>query len=161
MSENRKLEEILSLNPVIIGIGNTLRSDDGAGVELVQRLIAGGYRNALIVFSNPENYLRKIARMPGDARLWIDIINWNAIPGDFKIFDSNEIGQFAISTHNFSADVLVEFLTTMKNIPDYFLGIQPQNTALGEGFSKPVAAAIDRIYTLINSRRELSEREQR
>ena len=159
MSGTAKLKEILALKPAIVGIGNTLRGDDGAGVELVERLIAHGYHNALIVFSNPENYLQKIAAMPGGARLWIDIINWNAAPGSFRIFSSGEIGQFAISTHNFSAEVLVEFLSNLKDVPDYFLGIQPEKLTLGEGLSKPVADALERLFRILISAVEPENRE--
>ncbi|GAB4377405.1 MAG: hydrogenase 3 maturation endopeptidase HyCI [Calditrichia bacterium] len=146
-----QLLELIKQYPLIIGIGNTLRGDDGAGVILVERLIARGYDNALVVHSTPENYLRRIAESSANLRLWVDIINWGGKPGDWRILDHQEIGNYAISTHNFSPVVLLEFLKEWKDIPDYFLGIQPRSTNLGEGISEEVSLTINKLSDLIFS----------
>ncbi len=144
-----KLSKILSLSPLIIGVGNELRGDDAAGVEIIQRLKRLGYNNTLTVYSTPENYLQKISSTPGNIRLWIDIINWNAPAGDVRIFTIDEIGQYTISTHNFSPLVLVQYLQRLKNIPDYFLGIQPLDLTLGNKISPPVQKTIDKLIDFI------------
>ena len=149
MNNEKKLREIFFLFPTIIGIGNPLRGDDGAGVLLVDSLIRNSYSNALIVESTPENYLIKISRMPGKARLWVDVINWNAQPGDWRIFEKEEIGQYAISTHNFSPVVLTDYLCTLRNVPDYFLGIQPAKMNLGNGISPVVKLTVRKLTELI------------
>ncbi len=137
--------DILSIReqqPLIIGIGNRLRGDDGAGVILAEELAAGGYSPTLIVHGTPENYLRKIAEMSETLRLWVDVINWNASPGEFRVFTLEDIGQYAVSTHNFSPVVLVEYLNSMKAVPDVFLGIQPRSLSLGSELSGPVARTV-------------------
>ncbi|MEJ2633754.1 MAG: hydrogenase maturation protease [Calditrichia bacterium] len=138
MDDSEILKEILSFDPLIIGIGNTLRGDDRAGVEFIRLLQQGGYSNCLAVHSAPENYLYKIAGMPGKMRLWADVVHWGGQPGEWKIFSTEEISRFAISTHNFSPSVLVEFLKPVNDIPDYFLGIEPVSLQLGENWSETV-----------------------
>jgi hydrogenase 3 maturation protease len=142
------LYSILALQPGIIGIGNELRGDDGAGVEIVSKLLDMGYPHALAVYDTPENYLQKIVAMDVKSRLWVDVINWESIPGKYRIFLPHEIHHFAISTHNYSPTVLLEFLKPLKPLPDYFLGIQPLNMSLGAKISDVVQATIDDIISI-------------
>lgn len=142
------LQSVLASRPAIIGIGNELRGDDGAGIAIIEKLLQIGYPNALAVYDTPENYLQKIASMDGESRLWIDIINWDSDPGDYRIFLPQEIHHFAISTHNYSPTVLLEYLKPLRPLPDYFLGIQPLNLSLGSQISAAVQDAIDEIITI-------------
>ncbi|OGB69936.1 MAG: hypothetical protein A2Y94_08775 [Caldithrix sp. RBG_13_44_9] len=151
-----QLKQIISSKPLIIGIGNELRGDDGAGIILVQRIQTSGYKNTLIVGGTPENYLQKIITMPSESRLWIDAINWGSSAGGFKIFQKEEINHFAISTHNFSLTVITKFLNEFRPIPDFFLGIQPQNLALGEYLSTPVDHIVNELAGIITKQLEKS-----
>ncbi len=149
MSEQVKLQRIIQKRPLIIGIGNPLRGDDAAGIETVKTLHSNGYPHTLIVGSNPENYLQRIAEMPGEARLWVDIVNFAGEPGSWRIFSRNEIGHFAISTHNFSLELIFDFLQSLHSVPDFCLGIQPEQTALGTSLSPIVRKTIKELTQLI------------
>ena len=149
MDTDSQLLKILKKQPLLIGIGNTLRQDDGAGVYLTQSLIDAGYSKALVVHSNPENYLQKINSINTEFRLWIDVVNWSAEPGEFRLFSLDEIDHIAISTHNFSLTVLINYLNQIKPAKDYLLGIQPVSIQLGEGLSLPVANTIDQLLLLM------------
>lgn len=146
-----ELKNIVLSNPLIIGIGNELRGDDAAGIILSQKVIKSGYKNVLKVHSTPENFLSKISEMPGKCRLWIDIINWEAEPGSFRIFTPQEVKHFAISTHNFSPVVLLAFLKQYRDIPDYFLGIQPEIIELGQEISPAVNTTVNKLADFIIS----------
>ena len=141
----KRLDTIISEKPLVICIGNELRGDDGAGIIFGQNLLNGGYENTILVFDTPENYLQKIISMPGRCRLWVDVINWGANPGSYNILAPTEVQHFAISTHNYSPVVLLEFLKTYQDIPDYFLGIQPQDLSLGNQITQPVSNTIKRL----------------
>jgi hydrogenase 3 maturation protease len=141
----KQLDTIISEEPLVICIGNELRGDDGAGINFGQNLLNGGYENTILVFDTPENYLQKIISMPGNCRLWVDVMNWGANPGSFNILDPTEVQHFAISTHNYSPVVLLEFLRTYRDIPDYFLGIQPLDISLGNQITQPVSATIKQL----------------
>jgi hydrogenase 3 maturation protease len=148
MTKSNTLQSILKSKPLIIGIGNELRSDDGAGIVITKKLLNMGYPRALPVFDTPENYLQKIATMDGESRLWIDVINWDSVPGNYKIFLPEEIHHFAISTHNYSPTVLLEYLKPFRSIPDFFLGIQPATLNLGDSISPAVQDAIADILKI-------------
>jgi hydrogenase 3 maturation protease len=141
----KKLQSIMSENPLIICIGNELRGDDGAGIVIGRSLEKIGSVNTLLVYDTPENYLQKIVTYPADCRLWVDVVNWGAAPGSFTLFRPDEIQHFAISTHNYSPIVLLQYLKNFRDIPDYFLGIQPADMSLGKQLSPPVSETIERI----------------
>jgi hydrogenase 3 maturation protease len=145
----KQIKQIISTIPIIIGIGNELRGDDGAGIILVQKIQTAGYKNAIIVGGNPENYLQKIIAMPGESRLWIDAINWGSPAGQIKIFSPEEIKHFAISTHNFSLAIITKFLNESRPLPDFFLGIQPANLELGKSMSAPVNNTVNQLAELM------------
>ena len=140
-----QLKSIILEKPLVICIGNELRGDDAAGIIFGQNLQKMGYSDTLLVYDTPENYMQKILSIPNRSRLWVDIMNWGATPGSFTILNPNEVQHFAISTHNYSPVVLLEFLKTYRDIPDYFLGIQPLDITLGNKLSKPVSAIIRRL----------------
>jgi len=142
------LQSVLALRPAIIGIGNELRGDDGAGIAIIKKLLHIGYPSALAVYDTPENYLQKIATMEGESRLWIDVINWDSEPGNYRIFLPKDIHHFAISTHNYSPTVLLEYLKPLRPLPDYFLGIQPLDLSLGSQISAVVENAMEEIITI-------------
>jgi hydrogenase 3 maturation protease len=144
-----KLKNIVRSFPLIIGMGNELRGDDAAGIILADHLVEGGYPAVINVNGNPENYLKKISEMPGNLRLWIDIINWGGQVGEFRIIESDDIHHFAISTHNFSPVILLSYLKETRNIPDYFLGIQPYSVNLGSPVSPPVKKTVEFLSSYI------------
>ncbi len=146
----RRLEEILRVNPLIIGIGNELRGDDGAGIALVRRISRNGYSPTLLVYANPENYLRRIAAIPHRVRLWTDIVHFGGNPGDFRILSPEEIDRVAISTHNFSLTVLFRYLQESHPAREFLLGIQPRSTALGEPLTPEVQHIVDVLADFIS-----------
>ena len=141
----KQLQSIISENPLVICIGNELRGDDGAAIVFGKALENIGFVNTLLVYDTPENYLQKIGSHPADCRLWVDVVNWGAAPGSFTVFRPDEIQHFAISTHNYSPVVLLQYLKNFRDIPDYFLGIQPADMSLGKQLSPPVSETIKRI----------------
>lgn len=160
MEQFNTLNQIIQLHPLIIGIGNTIRGDDAAGILLTRHLQSAGYSPVLIVEGNPENYLGKISTLPGSARLWVDVVNFGGESGDWRVFRSHEIDHFAISTHNFSLSVLFNYLKTLRPVPDYCLGIQPHLIELGETVSpavrKTVSELAKHILAQTGNRREAS-----
>ncbi|GAB4328441.1 MAG: hypothetical protein Kow0037_02750 [Calditrichia bacterium] len=143
LNSEKKLAEIIGQVPLIIGIGNTLRGDDAAGTALLDLLDALGYPHLFDCGANPENYLYKIAGYPAKCRLWVDAIQFRGKPGEWKIFNRDEVAVYDISTHNFSPDLLSRFLENIKPATDFFLGIQPLQMQLGAPLSPDVKQTID------------------
>jgi len=133
------------LNPaetVIVGIGNTLKGDDGAGPE-VCRVLKGKVAAYIIdAGTTPENFIGKIVRMSPKKLLIIDAIDFGVSSGTLKIFDIQDLGKFSFSTHCLSPHLFVEAIRSEIDAEVIFIGIQPAHLQLGRKLSKQVACAV-------------------
>ena len=146
----RKLEQILdSFNQKIlfVGIGNVLKSDDGVGVYISERIKTTFKKSALTVEISIENYIGKINALNPDLLVLIDCMEMNQPPGYFRILDVNNISDTTSNTHNISLKQLGKFF----NMPVFVLGIQPQYIDFGEILSDAVRKSADSILDLINT----------
>lgn len=136
---------------VIVGIGNTLRGDDGAGPELIRRLKNSFSHSQLppiyLIDAGevPENYLQKIAGYKPDTILLVDAVDFRGRPGAARIAEASAIRNDSVSTHNASLKLVMEYLEKETRADIFLLGIQPGNMAFGSGLSEPVRRAVERI----------------
>lgn len=137
---------------MIIGIGSELRSDDGAGVEVVQRLrrklaAEAGHRLSLVTGgTTPENVTAEIVRLKPDLIIFVDAADFGGVPGNVRLLDLDEIVGMTFSSHTLPLTVVIDYLRGF--LPECLvqvLGIQPQDTEFGEGLSKPVESAVAAI----------------
>ncbi len=128
------------------GIGNVLKSDDGAGVYISNRIISNDNILALTVETGIENYIGKINSLGPDILVLIDCADMNLPPGSIRILDTNHIQDLTFNTHNISLRRLTDFF----NMPVYTLAIQPENIHFGENISYIVKEIADKIINRIN-----------
>ncbi len=138
-------------NTVILGVGNSLRGDDGIGPEIIKIFNQrNDVRNAdffdcginsFLLFSYIEKYKNVII---------IDALNFNSDPGSIKIINDEEIESFnfndSLSTHGFGLkDVLT--LAKKMNITDKLavIGIQVKNISYGSEISNEIVEKIPMI----------------
>jgi len=136
---------------VILGIGNRLKGDDGAGSIIAEKLKSKlKLKNVCVIDgeSTPENYMGKIKKFSPSLILIIDIFDFGSYPGDFKIFNTEEIKETTISTHNFSIPLIKKIIKTEI----YLLGIQPEKISFGEDLSLPVACASEKIISFFTNK---------
>jgi hydrogenase 3 maturation protease len=140
------LKEYLSGKVVILGIGNTLQSDDGIGSLLACRL-----KNKVpyIVYdasSSPENYLGKIIRDSPDNILIIDAADFGGRPGDFRVLEGSEIKTTNIfSTHNASISLAINYLQKNLSVDIIVLAIQPKNIVFGDKLSPAINETLEKL----------------
>ena len=129
----------------VIGIGNTIRKDDGIGIYLLDQLskrkkefaknidfIDGGTGglNLFHIFSDYE------------IILIIDAVNFGLKPGEFKFFRPKDVKSkkisFDFSTHDtdFLKVIKLSENISKKEQSFFIFGVQPSDTSLGEGLSK-------------------------
>ena len=135
---------------LIIGMGNRLKGDDGVGSIIAEKLKEKIRKENLFVIdaeNAPENYTGKIKEISPELLLIIDAVDFNSYPGDFKIFEINEIKDTTVSTHNFSISLLKKFI---KVDEIYLLGIQPENISFGENLSERVKKSVEKIIEKFN-----------
>jgi hydrogenase 3 maturation protease len=134
---------------VFVGLGNELREDDGAGLELVERFKSKKEfhkSHFIIAGRNPENYLQIILNCNPEIVVFIDAAEWKGKVGEIKIFNDEEIDQTEFSTHTFSIKMIKDYLHNQQQMKFMFIGIQPLRTNYKQGLSEPVQIAIEKFF---------------
>jgi len=139
---------------VIVGIGNPLRGDDGAGPALINLLdkSLSEERPALILIDGgdaPENHLGRILKENPDTVLVVDAADFRAEPGAVRIIQDKDIGAGGLTTHNASLKIILDLIKQETKASVLLLGIQPQNIRLGETLSDPVKNSLSELVELL------------
>jgi len=133
------LKEHLRGKVVILGIGNTLRNDDGVGSILASRIKDKVPYTVYDSGQSPENYLGKIVKEKPDTVVIIDAVDFGAKPGEFNLLEGQDIKSVNLFfTHNASISLLINYLKTSLGADIIILIIQPENIALGDELSPQV-----------------------
>jgi len=146
-SQQQLLEQLVKLRgsrTVILGIGNTLKADDGAGPLVCQRLRAGGTCAELIDASTvPENYIQPVVDKAPQNLLVIDAADFAAPPGRIRVLEPGQLSQCSFSTHTLSPRMFLDMIARQIKVNVYFVGIQPAQVDLGGTMSAEVADAVE------------------
>lgn len=129
----------------IIGLGNPLRSDDGIGIYLLEKLVEqkktlpkeieyidGG--------TGGMNLLHIIAGF--DIVIVIDAMQLNAVPGTYRLFTADEIminkNDLFFSTHENQLPQVIQMLKKLGELPKQFFifGVQPKDNSYKTNLSK-------------------------
>jgi hydrogenase 3 maturation protease len=144
-----RLSDILGRNGSTVlfaGVGNVLRSDDGAGVYIVSSVKSTDKISTLLVEASIENYISKINSLAPDVLVIADCIDFNREPGYSGIVPIDQIHEFTISSHNISLKRVSEHLKMEVHV----IGIQPADLRVGEHLTPMVKRSADEIITMIN-----------
>lgn len=133
----------------VVGVGNTLRGDDGAGVWVVramtERLHAAP--GVLLVDGStaPENFTGPLRRFRPDLVIEIDAAHLDQPAGTVAWVDWRDADGMSASTHTLPPSVLARFLSADLGCLVSLLGIQPATLEMGEELSPEVAKAVDQL----------------
>jgi len=147
---HKSLEELLLKKDrriLFVGIGNVLKSDDGAGVYISNHISNRNNIFSLTVEVSIENYIGKINSLGPDILVLIDCVDSGSAPGTYILLELSQIQDMTFNTHNISLCRLSEFF----KMPVYVLAIQPVKVEFGENISYLVKNIADKIINLINS----------
>lgn len=144
---------ILKGKAVIVGIGNIMRADDGAGPAIIEKL--KGRLEAVCIDAGValENFTGKIKKENPDTVLIIDALHLNKIPGEYEILREEDILKTGFSTHNISPHMFIEYLRNETKASIYVLGIQPESIFFKPGLSEKVKRAVEEIAKLLCTKR--------
>lgn len=133
---------------VILGIGNTLRSDDGVGSVLASRI---NQRVPYAVYdtgTNPENYLEKVIKERPDNIVIIDAADFGGRPGEFRTLETEDLKTANLySTHNASLSLTINYLQSNLKANIITLIIQPKSVAFGDRLSQEVGSTLNKLET--------------
>jgi len=146
------LELLLYGKALLVGLGNRIRADDGAGSILAEKVKNKLEIDVIDAEMSVENYLEPIVRKKPDTVILIDVFVVNSTPGSILIYSDVEIPVDHFSTHGISLHFLVDYLKSSGITSIILIGIQPGTTRLGAGMSESVKEAVmklERVLTLL------------
>ena len=121
---------------IILGVGNELKSDDGIGPFIINKLADENIENEDIILINaetvPENFTGKIRKENPSHVIIIDACLMGCKPGEIKIVDKNDFADIGISTHSMSLSYFVKYLERDNDLKVIFIGIEPETMDWGE-----------------------------
>ena len=135
----------------IIGVGNTLRADDAAGIlvtrELLQRECAADVDHILILEGGqaPENLSGQLCKFAPDLVLFVDAANLGEQPGTVQWISEDCIDGMSASTHSLPLSMLARYLKLTQNCQVIFLGIQTRSNEFSETVSTEVLQAVNEV----------------
>ena len=142
------MDDWLISDTVVIGVGNTILSDDGVGVHAARRLQDDPRLPAGVSILDGGTFGPELAPLVSDASrlLFLDAVNTgerarDPHPDDGKRFAGHARG---MSVHQLGVADLISTLALMSTKPQdiVVLGVQPANTDWGTSLSPDVEAGL-------------------
>lgn len=144
----KNLEELIhdKQKKLFVGIGNVLKSDDGVGVYISNKLKKSSNIQKLTVEVSIENYIGKINSLNPDVLILVDCVDFGKPAGFVKFLPVEKVKDFTLNTHNIS----LKRISELFNMPVYILGIQPEKITFGETISETVLESANKLIHKIN-----------
>lgn len=145
---------------LVLGVGNTLLCDEGAGVHAVRFLQErfGDTAEAEFVDAGTLGFALAGLVQGVDGLIVIDAAQLGETPGTVSVFVGDAMDRFLrnnrkLSVHEVSLLDLLAVARLAEGLPARraLIGIQPQSFEWGERPSEPVAQAIPRVGALAMS----------
>ncbi|MGA3044804.1 MAG: HyaD/HybD family hydrogenase maturation endopeptidase [Bryobacteraceae bacterium] len=137
-----------SSDTVVVGVGNTILSDDGAGVHAARRLQDDPrVPQGVTILDGGTLGLELIPYVSDASRvLFLDAVNSGEAPGTLARMTGNELlgTSGGMSVHQLGVADLIAALALVSAKPQdiVVLGVQPANTDWGTSLSPDVEAAL-------------------
>jgi len=149
LDDRKKLQflgTLLNGKVIILGVGNTLLSDDGAGSILASRIKNKLPYQVYEAGPSPENYLEKIVKEKPDTLLIIDAVDFSGKPGEINILEAKDIQTVNLfSTHNASITLSIKYLQNNFKVDIIILAIQPKSVSFGDNLSPEITQALSKL----------------
>ncbi len=133
----------------VLGIGNELSADDGAGMVVARALrVRMGLQQGCLVLEGgtaPENFGGPLRRFQPDLVLMVDAVQMDALPGTVAFLEWEQLDGLSASTHTLPPSILATYLRGEIKCRVALLGIQVERLDLGQSLSEPVQRAADEV----------------
>ena len=131
---------------MLLGVGNELQADDGAGLLAVRAIKTrlGNSPDMLLIegATAPENFTGPIRRFAPDLVIIIDAAKMGKKVGEIDWIDLEQIDGFSASSHVQPLSILAGYLIREMNCEVMALGIEAGILEFGEPVSKEVDRSI-------------------
>jgi len=133
----------------IVGIGNELNGDDGAGVLVARKIKpALSFSEKLSIVEGsiaPENFSAPIRRFKPDWIWLFDAADLCRQPGHIEIITLEEINGVTVFAHGLPLSIFGKYLQSETGASVIIFGIQPENLEPFTKISEVVGKSIDRL----------------
>jgi hydrogenase 3 maturation protease len=153
------LREAATGRVVVLGIGNDLRADDGAG-SLVAQSLRGRFPDAVFDGGQaPESYAGPIRRARPDTVIVVDSADFGGAPGEIRVVSTaGEAGGLTPGTHALPIGTFMTALAEMTGAAVHLVAVQATTTVFGGAMTPEVAAAVAEIARELTAILETKER---
>ena len=137
---------------LILGIGNTLLSDEGIGVHLVTRMQQriGEIPGVEYMDGGTLSFTLAEPIAGAEGLIVVDAARMDQPAGTLKVFHNQQMDQYLsgnrASVHEVSLGDLMDIARLSDTLPEHrcLVGIEPQELDWGESLSATVEPAVDR-----------------
>jgi len=144
---------------VVIGIGNTMRHDDGIGPAAVAELQAFGDDRAMVEHLTLDGESTRLLEAWGgrDLAIIIDALRSGSEPGQVRRL---ELGRDelptpppGVSSHRSGLAEAVDLGRALDRLPNQLVvfGVEAVDLSPGQGLSRPVAAALPALVATVRA----------
>ncbi|MDD4601938.1 Hydrogenase 2 maturation protease [bioreactor metagenome] len=140
---------------LIVGFGNLLMGDDGAGIHLIRKLAKQPLPAQVELLDGGVNSFAALTELRYAAQgIFIDTMIGGGVPGDiYRLTDGhldNQSCSNALSVHEFSLIDSLRLFKQMGEVPSFIIyGIEPATIELGMELSPQVTLAVDKVIAKI------------
>jgi len=136
---------------ILMGMGNTLRQDDGVGVMIARAFSTPGWMS-LDCGTVPENFSSVIRNNHPKTLVLIDAAAMGKTPGTFCKIPEENVPEAGMATHQMPVSMLMGFLKESAG-EIVFIGIEPEDTGYGERLSSSVEMAMHQLLRILAENR--------
>ena len=141
---------------VIIGFGNLLMGDDGAGIHLIQKLANESLPAQVELVDGGVNSFAALAEVHSASQaILIDTMAGGGAPGSIYRLTAQQLDALpkksALSVHEFSLSDALQLVGRIGELPPILIyGIEPESLELSLQLSRPVELAVEKVIRFIH-----------
>ena len=136
---------------ILMGIGNTLRGDDGIGSIIAQSFKD---RDWLSIDCGvvPENFTSIIKKNRPNLVVLIDAVEMDLKSGEFRIISPDRINALHLTTHSMPLSFLISYLKEYAQ-ELIFIGIQPEVINYSNSVSPNILKSSEKITKILKEKK--------
>ncbi len=135
----------------LMGIGNTLRGDDGIGSTIAKNFKDADWLSIDCGVA-PENFTSVIKKRLPHLVVLIDVVEMDLKPGEFRIIDPEKISIMHLTTHSIPLSFLISYLKNFT--PEViFIGIQPKLIYYSTSISPEIFKSSEEIIKILKDKK--------
>lgn len=141
----------------ILGVGSDLRSDDMAGIrvlEILDRYKTRGNKNIKLRtfygYTAPENLTSEIKLFEPTHLIIVDSAEMGKAPGSAELINPDSaMSKISFSTHKLPIRVMADYIRNSIKCKIVIIGIQPKTLGFGKPMSKTIEASSKKVANIV------------